>query len=93
MCPDGFVAYDGDTWGDGLSGYDMYSATLDKCATDCNGHRKCKSFIHSLSTLKCKLMEGESPKNPKWLDYQFCGKGKQYGNSNILGGNLSIYLI
>ena len=76
MCPGGFKAYDGDIEGPGINGYSDYIASFDKCVSDCKNREDCKSFIHSKSKTKCKLMNGATPTNPKAEDYQFCSKGK-----------------
>ena len=70
VCPTGYEANDGDVNHGGLTG--GYSASLEKCKTDCDAKSECHSFVHSISGNQCKLLAEAEPTHPKDQDGQFC---------------------
>ena len=79
VCPTGYEAKVGDVEGGGLVG--GYSASLEKCKSDCDDSSNCFSFVHYMGGNHCKLLAEAELNYPKYKDGQFCKnlvKGKFY---------------
>ena len=72
-CPLGFTPYEGNEAGSILE-ISENDISLNECANKCNAKRECNSFTHSVTSKKCKLMDGKRPSDTKIKDYQFCSK-------------------
>ena len=72
QCPVGYTSKDGNVPGPGLKG--LLNASIEECKDNCDESTNCKSFIYSLKSGKCKLVDKVDPKDKKIDDYQFCSK-------------------
>ena len=66
------MAKDGTVSGTGLE--ERYTASLQKCAENCQHRNECKAFEHSKRENKCRLLSKGTPTLPTYKDYQFCSK-------------------
>ena len=90
-CPSGYAEKEGDLPGWGTDIGSALDLTRQECAQKCNGEKRCMSFDHSNTQMKCNLNKIPYPSQGPNKDFIFCTKtGRISDQVNV---SLSIYII